>query len=238
MRSGEAAKIVLDLKGDIAKHEPGFRGEAARRTRRRSKRAGTYKHLAAHYDADGAGSSYGRSGRRHRALEQQLLGPFRPARSRRSRKAGPGQVRRRNGFGALHLRNVRHPSRSRGSHRGISWNAEASLSYVACWNANTGLFATICDRGFGDHFRRAQSRVDHRRRALGDQSEARTLQTQPTWPNSKKSWKRLPSCFPILVVTDGVFSMEGRLGKASGDRRPGARIWTPSPSSTIRTAPA
>ncbi|HEY2555105.1 MAG TPA: aminotransferase class I/II-fold pyridoxal phosphate-dependent enzyme, partial [Candidatus Cybelea sp.] len=24
---------------------------------------------------------------------------------------------------------------------------EASLSYVSCWNANTGLFATICDAG-------------------------------------------------------------------------------------------
>ena len=28
-------------------------------------------------------------------------------------------------------------------------SCEASLSYVACWNANTGLFATICGEGSG-----------------------------------------------------------------------------------------
>ncbi len=38
---------------------------------------------------------------------------------------------------------------------------QASLSYVACWNANTGLFPTICDQGVRHNFRRAESRLDY-----------------------------------------------------------------------------
>jgi glycine C-acetyltransferase len=89
---------------------------------------------------------------------------------------------------------------------------EASLSYVACWNANTGLFATICDAGsaiVSDELNHA-SIIDGVRLA----SKARRERYKHSnMAELEEKLKAVAGCFPIVVVTDGVFSMEGDLAK-------------------------
>jgi glycine C-acetyltransferase len=86
----------------------------------------------------------------------------------------------------------------------------AALSYVSCWNANTGLFATICDAGaaiISDELNHA-SIIDGVRLA----SKARRERFKHS--NMRELEEKLQGvagCFPIVVVTDGVFSMEGDL---------------------------
>jgi glycine C-acetyltransferase len=88
----------------------------------------------------------------------------------------------------------------------------AALSYVSCWNANTGLFATICDAGsaiISDELNHA-SIIDGVRLA----SKARRERFKHS--NMRELEEKLQSvvdCFPVVVVTDGVFSMEGDLAK-------------------------
>jgi glycine C-acetyltransferase len=87
---------------------------------------------------------------------------------------------------------------------------EASLSYVACWNANTGLFATICEQGsaiVSDELNHA-SIIDGVRLA----SKARRERYKHSdMADLKEKLEAVSDCFPIVVVTDGVFSMEGDL---------------------------
>ncbi|HEX4012916.1 MAG TPA: glycine C-acetyltransferase [Candidatus Cybelea sp.] len=89
---------------------------------------------------------------------------------------------------------------------------EASLSYVACWNANTGLFATICDAGaaiVSDELNHA-SIIDGVRLA----SKARRERYKHSnMAELEEKLKAVQGCFPIVIVTDGVFSMEGDLAK-------------------------
>lgn len=89
---------------------------------------------------------------------------------------------------------------------------EASLSYVACWNANTGLFATICDAGsaiVSDELNHA-SIIDGVRLA----SKARRERYKHSdMGELEAKLQAVADCFPIVVVTDGVFSMEGDLAK-------------------------
>ncbi|HEX3368862.1 MAG TPA: glycine C-acetyltransferase [Candidatus Cybelea sp.] len=89
---------------------------------------------------------------------------------------------------------------------------EASLSYVSCWNANTGLFATICDAGsaiVSDELNHA-SIIDGVRLA----SKARRERFKHSdMSELEEKLKAVQGCFPIVIVTDGVFSMEGDLAK-------------------------
>jgi glycine C-acetyltransferase len=89
---------------------------------------------------------------------------------------------------------------------------EASLSYVACWNANTGLFATICDQGsaiISDELNHA-SIIDGVRLA----SKARRERYKHSdMDQLREKLEAVKGCFPIVIVTDGVFSMEGDLAK-------------------------
>jgi glycine C-acetyltransferase len=88
----------------------------------------------------------------------------------------------------------------------------AALSYVSCWNANTGLFATICEAGsaiISDELNHA-SIIDGVRLA----SKARRERFKHS--NMRELEEKLQSvadCFPVVVVTDGVFSMEGDLAR-------------------------
>jgi glycine C-acetyltransferase len=88
----------------------------------------------------------------------------------------------------------------------------ASLSYVSCWNANTGLFATICDAGsaiVSDELNHA-SIIDGVRLA----SKARRERFKHSDMSELEGKLRgVGDCFPIVIVTDGVFSMEGDLAK-------------------------
>jgi glycine C-acetyltransferase len=89
---------------------------------------------------------------------------------------------------------------------------EASLSYVSCWNANTGLFPTICDEGsaiVSDELNHA-SIIDGVRLA----SKARRERFKHSnMGELEAKLQAVQGCFPIAVVTDGVFSMEGDLAK-------------------------
>jgi glycine C-acetyltransferase len=89
---------------------------------------------------------------------------------------------------------------------------QASLSYVSCWNANTGLFATICDEGsaiVSDELNHA-SIIDGVRLA----SKARRERFKHSnMGELEEKLKAVQGAFPIVVVTDGVFSMEGDLAR-------------------------
>ncbi len=89
---------------------------------------------------------------------------------------------------------------------------EAALSYVSCWNANTGLFATICDEGsaiISDELNHA-SIIDGVRLA----SKARRERYKHSDMHElEEKLKAVEGCFPIVIVSDGVFSMEGDLAK-------------------------
>lgn len=89
---------------------------------------------------------------------------------------------------------------------------QGALTYVSCWNANTGLFPTICDEGsaiVSDELNHA-SIIDGVRLA----SKARRERFKHADMHAlEEKLKSVQGCFPIVVVTDGVFSMEGDLAK-------------------------
>ena len=89
---------------------------------------------------------------------------------------------------------------------------EASLTYVACWNANTGLFATICGEGsaiISDELNHA-SIIDGVRLAS---KAKRAVYKHSDMADLEQKLKDAQGLAPILVVTDGVFSMEGSVAK-------------------------
>jgi len=89
---------------------------------------------------------------------------------------------------------------------------QAALTYVSCWNANTGLFPTICDAGsaiVSDELNHA-SIIDGVRLA----SKARRERFKHgDMDDLQAKLAAVEGCFPIAIVTDGVFSMEGDLAK-------------------------
>ena len=91
-------------------------------------------------------------------------------------------------------------------------STEASLTYVSCWNANTGLFPTICEDGsalLSDELNHA-SIIDGSRLA----SKARRERYKHgDMHDLEAKLKAAQDCSPIVIVTDGVFSMEGSLAK-------------------------
>src|SRR5580700_9032239 len=91
-------------------------------------------------------------------------------------------------------------------------DTQAALTYVSCWNANTGLFPTICDEGsaiVSDELNHA-SIIDGVRLA----SKARRERFKHgNMQALEEKLKSVQGCFPIVIVTDGVFSMEGDLAK-------------------------
>lgn len=90
--------------------------------------------------------------------------------------------------------------------------SESSLTYVSCWNANTGLFPTICDQGsaiLSDELNHA-SIIDGVRLA----SKARRERFRHSdMRDLDEKLQSVAGSFPIVIATDGVFSMEGDLAK-------------------------
>ncbi len=89
---------------------------------------------------------------------------------------------------------------------------EASLTYVSCWNANTGLFPTICDAGsaiLSDELNHA-SIIDGCRLAT---KARRERYKHGDMNDLEEKLKAVQGSAPVLIVTDGVFSMEGSLAK-------------------------
>jgi glycine C-acetyltransferase len=89
---------------------------------------------------------------------------------------------------------------------------EASLTYVSCWNANTGLFPTICDEGsaiLSDELNHA-SIIDGVRLS----SKARRERYKHSdMADLEAKLQAVQGSSPIVIVTDGVFSMEGSIAK-------------------------
>jgi glycine C-acetyltransferase len=89
---------------------------------------------------------------------------------------------------------------------------EASLTYVSCWNANTGLFPSICDEGsaiLSDELNHA-SIIDGCRLASKSRRER---YKHGDMNDLEEKLKAVQGCSPVLIVTDGVFSMEGSIAK-------------------------
>lgn len=85
---------------------------------------------------------------------------------------------------------------------------EASLTYVSCWNANTGLFPTICEDGsaiLSDELNHA-SIIDGCRLAT---KARRERYKHSDMHDLEEKLKAVQGAAPVLIVTDGVFSMEG-----------------------------
>ncbi len=89
---------------------------------------------------------------------------------------------------------------------------EASLTYVSCWNANTGLFPVICDEGsaiLSDELNHA-SIIDGCRLAG---KARRERYKHGDMRDLEEKLKAVKGASPVVIVTDGVFSMEGSLAK-------------------------
>lgn len=89
---------------------------------------------------------------------------------------------------------------------------EAALTYVSCWNANTGLFPAICEEGsaiLSDELNHA-SIIDGCRLAG---KARRERYRHSDMADLEAKLQAVAGCSPILIVTDGVFSMEGSLAK-------------------------
>lgn len=91
-------------------------------------------------------------------------------------------------------------------------STEASLTYVSCWNANTGLFPTICEDGstiISDELNHA-SIIDGCRLA----TKAKRLRYKHSdMADLEAKLKESAGSEPVVIVTDGVFSMEGSIAK-------------------------
>jgi glycine C-acetyltransferase len=89
---------------------------------------------------------------------------------------------------------------------------QAALSYVSCWNANTGLFPTICDAGSAI----VSDELNHASIIDGVRLASKARRERFKHSNMRELEEKLQSVagsFPIVIVTDGVFSMEGDLAK-------------------------
>ena len=210
MRSGEAAKIVLDFKGDIANMNRAFE-EKLRGDLDALKRAGTYKQLrhittpmAPEVHMEEAGDVIVLSSNNYLGLADQAEVVEAGKRGLDNYGAGTASVRFICGTFDIH--------RTLEERIASFLGTEASLSYVACWNANTGLFATICGEGsaiVSDELNHA-SIIDGVRLA----SKARRERYKHSdMRELEEKLQAVSGCFPIVVVTDGVFSMEGDLAK-------------------------
>ena len=92
---------------------------------------------------------------------------------------------------------------------------EAALTYVSCWNANTGLFPTICEEGsaiVSDELNHA-SIIDGCRLAT---KARRERYKHGDMADLEAKLEAVQGCAPILIVTDGVFSMEGSVADLPG----------------------
>ena len=148
MRSGEAAKIVFDFKGDLAMTTVHLRpsNEAARIELDALKAAGTYKHLrhlttpmAPEVHMEEAGDVIVLSSNNYLGLSDQPEVVEAGKQGLRKYGAGTASVRFICGTFDIH--------RTLEERIAAFLGTQASLTYVSCWNANTGLFATICGEG-------------------------------------------------------------------------------------------
>ncbi len=144
-------------------------------------------------------------------LLEQLPRPLEPPRLKkaaieavRTHGAGSGSVRAIAGNMDLHVQLEERLARFK--------RAEASLVYQTGYAANSGPHPTARRGRRPGRERRAQPRQHHRRRPALASREGRlpATVTSPTSPGcSARRRRHSPSFGRILVITDGVFSMDG-----------------------------
>jgi glycine C-acetyltransferase len=218
MRKGEAAKIVLDFKGaSSTNHESGVRSEAANR----SGCAQEGRHLQASApsdDADGAEVHMEEAGDVIVLSSNNYLGsPIFPKSSRRESAGSTNTARERHRCASSAERS-RSTASSRSGSRSFSARRRRSRTSLAGTRI-PGLFATICDAGsaiISDELNHA-SIIDGVR--LASKAKRERYKHSDMADLEEKLQSVADNCFPIVVVTDGVFSMEGRSRQAARDRR-------------------
>jgi glycine C-acetyltransferase len=95
---------------------------------------------------------------------------------------------------------------------------EASLSYVSCWNANEGLFATVCgeqDVIISDQLNHA-SIIDGIRLAKVITKCQTAVYKHSDLDDLKARLEAAKGARTRYIVTDGIFSMEGDIAKLPG----------------------
>ncbi|MFN8582458.1 MAG: aminotransferase class I/II-fold pyridoxal phosphate-dependent enzyme [Gemmatimonadaceae bacterium] len=92
---------------------------------------------------------------------------------------------------------------------------ESSLSFVACWNANEALTATIVEAGDFAGVRRTESCVDHRLHSpgQGDHEVHEGCSRHGDLDDLVEKLRANASARRRVIWTDGVFSMEGSICK-------------------------
>ena len=99
---------------------------------------------------------------------------------------------------------------------------EDTILYGSCFDANGGLFETLLARGGRGHFRRAEPRLDHRRRRLSKAKRFRYANNDMA--DLEARLKEAQGSRFRLIATDGVFSMDGIIANLQGRLRPRRQI--------------
>ena len=231
--AGRACKVVLcpseasRPRSEAARRASAARARAGARWRTMNERlreqvaaeldalraANTYKTLPDASLSAGPGGRDGGPRRGDRPLLEQLPRPRRPSEAVIEAGAGRARpLRRRHGVGSLHLRHVR--SRTSSSRRELAdlVGTEAALTYASCWNANEAVIPSLTD----EHTVLISDELNHA--SIVDAMRLAKPARKVVFPHSDMGALRdaLRACEPgqrKLVVTDGVFSMEGDVAR-------------------------
>ena len=114
---------------------------------------------------------------------------------------------------------------------------EDAILYSSCFDANGGLFETLLDDEdavISD----ALNHASHHRRHPPVQGPALPLCATTTWPTWKRGSRGRGRRRFKLIVTDGVFSMDGTIANLRGDLRPRRPLWRAGRWSTTATPSA